>query len=75
MTQEQKDYLTQIIKFRAVNPFDSEESDLIRINELKEVIYEKIKNYKEIKKRIEERRNENKRLEELLKAINEVKQN
>jgi acyl-[acyl carrier protein]--UDP-N-acetylglucosamine O-acyltransferase len=75
MTQEQKDYLTQIIKFRAVNPFDSEESDLIRINELKEVIYEKIKNYKEIKKRIEERRNENKRVEELLKAINEVKQN
>ena len=69
MTQEQKEYLKQIIKFRAVNPFDSEEMDLQRINDIREVISENIKHYKELKKRVEERKLENKRIEELLKAI------
>lgn len=69
MTQEQKEYLKQIVKFRAFNPFDSEEYDLEKINEIREVIYENIKHYKELKKRVEERKLENKRIEELLKAI------
>jgi len=72
MTQEQKDYLIQVVKFRAINPFDSDEYDLRRINELKEVISENIKQYKELKKRIEERRNENERVEELLKSIHNL---
>ena len=69
MTQEQKEYLKQIVKFRSLNPFDSEEYDLKKINEIREVIYENIKRYKEIKKRVEERKLENKRIEELLNAI------
>lgn len=69
MTQEQKEYLKQIVKFKALNPFDSEEYDMKKINEIKEVIYENIKHYKKLKKRVEERKLENKRIEELLKAI------
>lgn len=69
MTSEQKEYLKQIVKFRALNPFDSEEIDLERLNEIRQIISEKIKHYKEIKKRIQDRKLENKRIEELLKAI------
>ncbi len=72
MTQEQKEYLKQIVKFRSLNPFDSEEYDLKKINEIREVIYENIKHYKELKKRVEERKLENKRIEEVLKAIDSV---
>ena len=72
MTQEQKEYLKQIVKFKALNPFDSEEYDNKKINDIREVILENIKYYKEIKKRVEERKIENKRIEEVLKAIDSV---
>lgn len=73
MTQKQKEYLKEMVKFRALNPFDNgEEYDLKKMEELRCVISEGLKHYKELKKRIQERRNDNKRLEELLKAIDSV---
>jgi hypothetical protein len=73
MTQEQKEYLKEMVKFRALNPFDNgEEYDLKKMEELRCVISEGLKHYKELKKRIEQRRIDNKRLEELLKAIDSL---
>ena len=72
MTQEQKEYLKQMVKFKALNPFDNEDYDNKRLKELRETTLENIKNYKELKKRIDEKKIEAKKTEELLKAIDSI---
>jgi hypothetical protein len=72
MTQEQKDFLKNMVKFRALNPFDNEDYDNTKLKELRETILETIKNYKQLKKRIEEKKLENKKYNELLKAIDSI---
>jgi predicted ATP-dependent Lon-type protease len=72
MTQEQKDYLKEMVKFRNLNPFDNEDYDNRQLKELREFALEDIKRYKEFKKRIEEKKIEAKKTEELLKAIDSI---
>jgi septum formation topological specificity factor MinE len=72
MTQEQKEYLKEMVKFRTLNPFDNEDYDNKELKDLRNNILELIKRYKELKTRIEVRKIEKQKIEELLKEIDSI---
>ena len=72
MTQEQKDYLKEMVKFRNLNPFDNEHYDIEQLNALRKNILSLIKEYKELKNRIAEKQLEKQKIDELLKSIDSI---
>jgi hypothetical protein len=72
MTQEQKEYLKDIVKFKTINPFENKDYEAKRLQKLRDEALEAIGFYKQYKKDIEQRKKEDEKINDLLKAIDNL---
>ena len=72
MTKEQKEYLKEIVKFKSLDPFKNEQYENKRLEELRKDALFAIKSYKDYKKLLNDKKSEEKMIDELLKAIDLV---
>ena len=72
MTQEQKEYLKQIINISTFDPFQNDEFEKNHLTELKNKALNAIKEYKEYKKKIKDKKYQENKINELIKAIDSI---
>ncbi len=69
MTQEQKEYLKQLINISNFNPFQNDEFEKKHLTELRNKALNAIKEYKEYNNKLKNEKYQENKINELIKAI------
>jgi ribonuclease I len=72
MTQEQKEYLKQLINISNFDPFQNDEFEKKHLTELRNKALKAIKEYKEYNKKIKDKKYQEDKINELIKAIDSI---
>jgi len=73
MTEEQKEIIKDLVKFRTYDPFENEESEKKTLNKLRIDALHSIQEYKNFKDRIKRKEKEKQTIQDLIKAIDLIK--